>query len=262
MKRSGVQISAKKNLGQISHLCGHSLLSLLLLVVLLLPACKKSGLFQGAGMIKKVKVNVSDFREILLNDKVNLILTYDSIEQVAIEAGENLIGGISLSVRDNKLIISDDNKFKWSRNLDYSINVYVSRIHLDRITYYGAGNIKSTNTWKASKFTIDSWTGIGTIDMSLESDYTELIIRMANADIKLMGKSKVTSIYCADYGTLDLEDFESEEVSMDYRSIRNSTIYVTKLLNAEILYLGDVYYRGTPLIKSAFNSTGKLIVLP
>ena len=262
MKRSGIQISAKKNLVQISHLSRHYLLWLATLTALLLPACNKSGLFQGAGTIKKVKVDVSDFREIILNDKVNLILTYDSIEQVAVEAGENLIGDISLSVRDNKIIISDDNKFKWSRNLDYSINVYVSSTLLDRITYYGAGNITSTNTWKASKFTIDSWTGIGTINMSLESDYTELIIRMANADIKLMGKSKVTSIYCADYGTLDLKDFESEEISMDYRSVRSSTIYVTKLLNAEILYKGDVYYRGTPLIKSTFNSTGKLIVLP
>ena len=262
MKRSGIQISTEKNLVQIRHLSSHYLMSLVLLVALLLPACKKSGLFQGVGTIKKVKVEVSDFREIVLNDKVNLILTYDSIEQVAIEAGEHLIDGIVVSVRDNKLIISDDNKYKWSRNLDYTINVYVSRTHLDRISYYGAGNIKSTNTWKASKFTIDSWTGIGTIGMSLESDYTELIIRMANADIKLVGKSKVTSIYCADYGTVDLKDFESEEISMDYRSIRNSTIYVTKLLNAEILYKGDVYYKGTPVIKSTFNSTGKLIVLP
>ena len=249
-------------MGQKRHLNRHYLMPLVVLVVLLLPACKKSGLFQGAGAIKKVKVQVSDFREILLNDKVNLILTYDSVEQVEIEAGEHLMDGIDVNVSDNKLIISDNNKFKWSRNLDYTINVYVSRTHLDRIIYYGAGNIKTTNTWKVSKFSIDSWKGIGTIEMSLESDYTELIIRMANADIKLKGKSKVTSIYCADYGTLDLKDFESETISMDYRSIRNSTIYVTKLLNAEILYKGDVYYRGTPTIKSTFNSTGKLIVLP
>jgi hypothetical protein len=261
MKRSCLQIPGKIKMAQKSKSCVYYLV-IVILVTVLLPACKKSGLFQGAGTIKKVKVSVSDFSEIVLNDKVNLVLTYDSIERVEIEAGEHLISDISVSVSDNKLIINDNNKFKWSRNLDYTINVYVSRTQLDRIIYYGAGNIKSTNTWKAPKFTIDSWTGIGSIGMSLESGYTELIIRMANADIKLKGKSKVTNIYCADYGTLDLKDFESEEINMDYRSIRSSSIYVTKLLNAEILYKGDVYYRGSPTIKSTFNSTGKLIVLP
>lgn len=234
----------------------------LLFIEMLIPACKKSGLFEGAGKIKKVKVDVSDFREIELNDKINLILTYDSVESISVEAGENLLSDIILAVRDNNLIINDNNKFKWSRDLDYSINVYISRTNLDRITYYGAGNILSTNTWKSERFSIDSWTGIGTIQMSLDAGYTELIIRTANADIKLSGKSKSTSIYCADYGTLDLKEFESEEINMNYRSIRSSTIYATKILNADILYKGDVYYRGTPVIKSAFSSTGKLLALP
>ncbi|RYY18833.1 MAG: DUF2807 domain-containing protein [Chitinophagaceae bacterium] len=246
----------------ITGMRSHHLPLIMILLSTLVPACKKSGLFQGAGTTNKLKVEVSNFNEIVLNDKINLILTYDSTELVTIEAGANLLNGIILNVRDNKLIINDNNKYKWSRNLDYTINVYVSRTNLDRITYYGAGNIRTTNTWKADSFTIDSWTGIGTIAMDLECNYAGLIIRMANADIRLKGKSKQTSIYCADYGTLALQEFESGIVTMNYRSIRSSTIYVTKQLDAEILYKGDVYYRGTPVVKSILNSTGKLIFLP
>jgi hypothetical protein len=262
MKRSGLKISLKNYLGQLRPICNSPILLTVMMALLILPGCKKSGLFEGAGTVNKVKMTVGDFSEIELNDKVNLILTYDSVEQVMVEAGINLIEDISLIVRDNKLIIKDNNKLKWSRDLDYVINVYISSSHLNRLTYYGAGNVKSTNTWRTKNFTIDSWTGIGTIDLSLESEYTELIIRMANADFKLKGKSRFTSIYCADYGTVDLKDFESEEMSMDYRSIRNSTIYVTKILTAKILYKGDVFYRGVPVINSTFGSTGKLIILP
>ena len=233
-----------------------------LFMVLMLPACKKSGLFQGAGATKTVTVAVADFNEIVLNDKVNLILTHDSLESVRLEAGENLLDDISLSVIDQKLTINDNSKYRWARNLDYTINVYVNHNHLNRITYYGAGNISTTNTWKSEAFTIDSWTGIGTVDMNLESAYTVLIIRMANANFRLNGKSKLTSVYCADYGTLDLKEFESDQMTMDYRSIRNSTVYVTKQLTADVLYKGNVYYKGSPVIKSSFTNTGKLIALP
>jgi hypothetical protein len=262
MNKSAPEITFSNNAGKFCSTCNHCFLLVIAFLALALPGCKKSGLFQGAGTMSKVKMTVSDFNEIVLNDKVNLILTYDTDEQVILEAGDNLIEDISLSVRDNKLIINDNNKFKWSRDLDYVINVYVSSSHVNRLSYYGAGNVSSTNTWKANKFTIDSWTGIGTIDLSLEAENTELIVRMANADIRLKGKSRFTSIYCADYGTVDLKDFESEEISMDYRSIRNSTIYVTKLLTAKILYKGDVFYRGSPVIESTLNSSGKLVVLP
>lgn len=249
-------------IGKLYDISDYYLLLMIVITTLVLPGCKKSGLFEGAGNLSKVKVSVGSFNEIVLNDKVNLILTYDSVEQVSLEAGENLMEEIKLTVLDNKLIINDNNKLKWSRDLDYVINVYVRSSRLSRLSYYGAGDIRSTNTWKAEKFTIDSWTGIGTIDLSLESGNTELIVRMANANIRLKGKSRYTSIYCADYGTVDLEHFESEEIGMDYRSIRNSTIYVTKMLTAKILYKGDVFYRGTPAINATLNSSGKLIVLP
>src|SRR5688500_5133837 len=88
---------------------GLSLLTLAV-VVCLFSACKKSGLFEGAGTVKRISVNVADFNEIVLNDKVNLILTYDSIESVKLEAGENLLDDIGISVTDHKLTINDNTR--------------------------------------------------------------------------------------------------------------------------------------------------------
>jgi putative autotransporter adhesin-like protein len=234
----------------------------LLLLIILSPGCRKGGLFMKEGTVKRVGRSVDRFREIVLHDKVNLILTYDTVHEVSVEAGENLLAGIMLKVEDGKLTITDENKFKWSRDLDYVINVYVNRDDLQRITYYGAGNIRTTNTLKSEEFILDSWTGIGSINLQLESGYTELIIRMANADFTLLGNSRFTRIYCADHGSMNLGHFISEEIRMDYRSIRDSRIHVTNLINADILYKGNVYYKGHPQINSFYNSTGKLIPLP
>jgi hypothetical protein len=235
---------------------------ILIIAGLISPGCKKSGLFMETGETRRVSISIDDFEEIILNDKINLFLTYDTTKKLSIEAGENLIPGIGLSVRDGKLSISDNNNFQWSRNLDYTINVFVSRSYLKKITYYGAGNIKTTNTWKAEEFILDSWTGIGSADLDLETGYTELVIRKANADFTLRGSGRNTMIYCADHGSMNLEQFTSGEVVMDYRSIRDSRLNVTQHLDAKILYKGNVYYKGNPSIASFYNSTGKLIAIP
>jgi putative autotransporter adhesin-like protein len=233
-----------------------------LLLVVGISGCTKSGLFQKAGPLKKIVMQLPTFNEIVLNDKVNVILTYDSVEEVSVEAGENLLNDVGLVVSDNKLTINDNTTFKWSRDLNYTINVYIRSKSIKRISYYGAGMVTTANTWKGSSFIFDSWTGIGSVDLNLDCDYTEMIIRMGNADITLHGKSPNTNIYCADNGSMNLRNFESEEMSLVYRSIRNSEIYVTKLLTAKIQYKGNVYYKGRPEIKSSFESTGQLIALP
>jgi hypothetical protein len=235
---------------------------IVVLAGLFAAGCRKNGLFMEAGPTTRIVVTVPEFNEIVLNDKINLFLTYDSIEQVSVEAGANLIPAIAFVVRDGKLAINDNNSFKWSRDLDYTINVYVSKTYLKRISYYGAGNIKTTNTWKAEEFLLDSWTGIGSADLDLEAGYTELVIRKANADFTLRGSGRVTRIYCADHGSMNLEQFITGEVIMDYRSIRDSRIHVTTHIDAKILYKGNVHYRGKPAVTSFYNSTGKLIAIP
>lgn len=236
---------------------------MILIVVMVIPvSCKKAGLFREAGAATKMPLTLKTFDEIVLNDKINLILTYDSTEAVVVEAGKNLIDDINLTVTGNKLNIHDNNAYKWSRNLDYVINVYVSSRTLKKISYYGAGNVRMTNTWKNEEFVFDSWTGVGSADLNLDCAIAEFIIRMANADITVQGKSGFTKIYCADQGSMDLRNFDSQDIHIDYRSLRNSFVYATRFLDAIILYKGNVYYRGSPEIKSVYNSTGRLLPSP
>ncbi|RYG01735.1 MAG: hypothetical protein EOO02_12120, partial [Chitinophagaceae bacterium] len=211
------------------------LLTAVLLFVL--QGCNKKGLFIS-GERKTELRTFESFSEIELYDKISLVLIQDSIHGISVEAGANLIADVETKISNGRLEIRDNSKFKWTRDLDYSITVYVHTDLLKRITYHGAGNISSTNILLADKFTMDSFNGIGNIDLALECREAELIIRMANADFRLRGKSDYTVMYCADYGSMNLSAFESKDLHMDYRSIRDSKINVTGLLSGSIHYNG------------------------
>jgi YD repeat-containing protein len=235
----------------------------LFLWLTLSTSCRKAGFIMKPGHTVSATVPLADFNEIELHDRVDLVLTYDTIENYTrVEAGENIIPEIETVVTGNRLIIRDHSKFRWTRNLDYRVTVYVNKSNIRKLEYHGAGNITSTNMLKAREFIIDSWTGVGSFRLQLEADYTEVLIRKANADVTLTGSSDYTHIYCADHGSFNLLQFPSSEINMDYRSIRDSHLYVTNLITARMLYKGNVYMKGKPEIRPFYNSTGMLIPIP
>ncbi|MET0299224.1 MAG: DUF2807 domain-containing protein, partial [Flavitalea sp.] len=112
------------------------------------------------------------------------------------------------------------------------------------------------------KFSLDSFNGIGSADLSLECNYAELFIRMANADFTLRGKARYTLMYCADYGSMNLSGFQSQDLNVDYRSIRDSRINVTGSLSGKINYKGSIYFTGNPNSTVTMESSGQLIHMP
>ncbi len=241
----------------------HTALMWMLLFFVMLSSCRKAGVFMKAGDIVSAVVVLPDFNEIELHDRIDLVLTYDTLQSmVRIEAGTNVISDIETVVNGNRLVIRDQSKFRWMRDLDYRVTVYINKDNFRKLEYHGAGNITSANMLKAREFIIDSWTGVGSFNIQLESGYTELTIRKANADINLSGSSDYTRIYCADHGSFNLLKFPSSEIHMDYRSIRDSYLNVTNVITARMLYKGNVYFKGQPEIRPFYNSSGLLIPLP
>jgi Putative auto-transporter adhesin, head GIN domain len=206
---------------------------------------------------------VPGFKNIILYDKVNLVLTQDSVQKIIVATDKNLLPGIRTDVNDSTLTIQNNNGCNWLRNPGYEINVYISSSLLQYITYYGAGNINSTNTLRADQFTVDSWSGTGSINLSVISNQLQANVRNANATITLSGQSTNTTVYCADAGSVNLVDLESVNVSIDQKSVRDCFVNVSGLLNADIVYRGNLYYKGNPVtIDSLITSSGRLIRLP
>jgi len=243
---------------QVSHF-----ILLVVCIAFFTSGCGKEGCLKNAGAVKSTVRELDLFREIKLYDKIDVVLTQDSVQMVRVETGDNMLPNIETTVIDSVLTVRDNSSCKWVRNLDEKITVYISTSKLRQIIYHGAGNITSTNTFKADEFTIDSPEGLGAINLKLDCRQTNILIRMNAADIILQGKSARTSVYCAVSGSVNLRDFVSDYVTIDHRSVRDSWVNVVTTLDARILYKGNLYYKGNPpWIDSVYNSSGRMFRLP
>lgn len=235
---------------------------LMLCTVVTHCSCSRSGcLFAGAGNHVQTRI-IGPFHEIVLYDKINLILTQDSVQQISVEGDRNLLAGISTNVADDILTIKNDNHCNFLGSPDYQVNVFISTNQLQKITYYGAGNVSSTGSLQVPEFTVDSWYGTGTIGLNLNADHLNAYIRNNNAEIVLSGHCSSATFYCADIGSINALGLIADTVNLNQRSIRDIFVNVNRSLNAQVVYKGNVYYKGDPSsIDSLISNSGQLIHL-
>ncbi|HLZ16090.1 MAG TPA: DUF2807 domain-containing protein [Cyclobacteriaceae bacterium] len=231
--------------------------------MLLLISCSGDSCPLKAGSVSSQTRDLPPFNTIILHDKVNLVLTEDSGQQVRVSAGSNLLAGIQTSVDAQTLTIQDNNKCSLLRDPSEAANIYISSGSLRQITYYGAGSVTSTNTLHSPVFTVDCWMGSGTISLSLQAGLVNALVRNENANVVLSGTADSAYVYCGEAGSVNLLQLPTSRVAIDSKSIRDITVNVTDTLHANIVYKGNVYYKGSPAIIDALvTSSGKLIHLP
>lgn len=213
-----------------------------------LISCSKDGgtcLSNTGPIITQVRP-ISDFDSINVNEYVNLILTQDTLIRVSVEAGQNIINGISTEVIDRTLLIHNYNVCNWLRSYNKSINVYVSVKNLAKVTYNSSGNITTTNALESNNLWIDAWGGCGTIDLELNIYQGTFIQHMGTADFILHGVCKISSIYAGDFGFFNCKDLETGYMYIKNYGSNDCYIKVTKYLDATIGSIGSIYYRGNP----------------
>ncbi len=223
-------------------------------------SCNKDGCNLTSGSLANESRKVFPFNEIILFDKINLILKEDPVQTITIEANKNLLAGIKTDVSNAVLTIKNGNACTLLASPGQQVNVYISIPQLQQITDYGAGDVNSVNTFHASEFTVDSWYGTGTVKLDIITNQLNTYIRNNNAQIILSGQSISTNIYCAAEGYINLFQLTSVNLYLNQRSVRDMDINVTGSLNADIVYKGNVFYKGNPAkIDSLITSSGRLI---
>jgi hypothetical protein len=225
-------------------------------------SCKKSGTncFTNTGDIITESRPVSDFDTIIARENADIILTQDSINSIEVEAGRNIINGITTVIENRQLMIGNTNICNWVRSYDKPLNVHVHVKNLRKIYYLSAGNITSTNFLTPDSFMLDVWGGCGSIILSLNVNTGYIYEHLGTADITIKGRIIYNSVVAGDFGPLDLR-----EVSTDFTYVTNSGtndcfINSSKFLDATILSIGNIYYTGDPdTVRAHISGTGRLI---
>jgi hypothetical protein len=228
-------------------------------------ACEKEhclDCFKGTGEIITEERTLENFNTINLSDRMNLYIQQDTVDKVIVEAGEKLISSVITEVDDGVLTIRDDNKCNWVRSYKKEINVYLHCSNLFMINYYGAGNVKSTNTIVSDSLALNFWDGSGVITLNVNCMMVKVALHTGPGDAEISGNTQYAAYYTRGNGQIRCSDLKSVNSDIDSKGTNDCYINCTGHLFARIGYIGNVYYSGSPtIIESEITERGQLIPL-
>jgi hypothetical protein len=234
-------------------------------LLLTLAACEKDeGICGGStGKIITQDRVALPFHYVEVYDNINLILTQDtSFNGIKVEAGENLIDGITTEIQKGKLVIRNKNTCNWLRSFEVPVNVYLTFTKLDTLIFSAAANINCTNEWTNEIIYFDVMEGSGQINLKLNVFKSYIMIRYGTTTVNITGFSQVTFISSQGYGPLHAEDLYSKFTYVYTFSPNDVFVNAIVELAVEIKNIGNVYYRGDPeSIITIISGKGKLIQL-
>jgi hypothetical protein len=239
------------------------IISLFAVMTLLLVQCgKDEGICVGktGKTITQMRTTLP-YNSVEVYDNINLILTHDtSLTAIYVEAGENLIDGITTKIDSGKLVLRNHNSCNWLRSFEVPVNVYLTYTKLDSIIFQAAGNITCTNEWTNDTIYLDVVEGGGQINLNLNVFKSFITVRYGTVAINITGFSQVTYISSQGYGPLHAEDLYSKFTYVYTFSPNDVFVKATVELGVEIRNIGNVYYTGNPgNIYTNISGKGKLI---
>jgi hypothetical protein len=239
--------------------------SVLFVSILILAGCGKD---DGVCVSSTGKTITQDrgsepFTTLSVYDNINLILTQDpSVNRVVVEAGENLIDGITSRIDSGKLVLRNENSCNWLRSFKVPVNVYLTFTKLDTLSFQAAGNITCTNDWTNNSVYVEVIEGSGQLDLKLQTYRSFFFVPGGTTLITATGTSDVTTIISSSFGPVHAENLVSKFTYISTYSPNDVFVSSSIDLQVEIGNIGNVYYRGDPAnIQTELLSEGKLIRL-
>lgn len=226
-------------------------------------SCKKdhrTDCFKSTGDLAEEHRTLQPVNRLHISDNIEVIVHPGSSYHLKVRAGQNLLNGIITEQTGNTLYIRNENRCNWVRKFGTTqlVEVYVDT--LEKIEYYGSGDLHFADTLRMYEFTFDSWNGSGTLNFLLNTEKSHFNNNLGRPDIHVSGKSNVSFVYMNDVGAYFGAALKSDLCYIRNRSTGHCYIRVEKELEAELEYSGNIYYSGQPYrIEQRISSTGELI---
>ena len=243
------------------------LISILFLIVTLSCNNEDAGdCFQTAGEIIQQEIEVGTFTKILVNKKIELLITQGPQQKVVVETGENLLNDISAEVVDNQLVLTNHNTCNFLR--DYGITkIHITSPNLTEVRNASELNVTSIGTLSYPNLYLRS-TGekskfLSVGDWHLNIDNEVLTIWCNGiANFYMEGRTKTLNMDFTDGDSrFEGQNFKAEKVTVSHVSSNDLLIYPIESLKASIHSTGDlILYHEPPIIDVDEQSVGKLII--
>lgn len=230
------------------------------LMCMILAGCseeKRWDCFQRMGDPVTETRQPGTFREIYLENRIEVTLVQDNSFSVIVEAGEHIIDKVFTEVEGNVLRIYEKNKCDFLRTYKRGIKVTVHVPSLVRITHEGTGTIQSSGTFTLDTLDIITQSA-GDVYMNINANKV-LTHMIGTGDIYLSGSSQDHACYATGNGFLEADALQTGYTWLYWNCTGNAHVRANGLLIAKLHWTGDVYFTGGPTVLSEVLGSGKLL---
>lgn len=241
----------------------------IILLIFILLGCDTDGwdCIKTAGDRIEEEVVVTPFSEIEVFHRVQLFIQQGSEQKVVLETGENLRNDISITVKDNKLILKNEASCNLFR--DYEITkVYVTTPQLSVIRNSSGSTVKSIGALHFPELTLRSEDTSSDDVTHTNGDY-ELQLHVENLSIVANGYANYfisgtattanVGLFSGD-GRFEGANFVVQDFTFFHRSSNKMIVNPQQSLTGEIRSTGDVIsVHQPPIVDVETYYTGTLI---
>lgn len=216
-----------------------------------LSACKKSEnrrCVKTAGEDTELVHEVDSFSKLDIGPNIKVVLVQDTVEQVIVRGGKNLVNFIQLDVTDGKLTIVNDNKCNFLRSYKHVVEVEIHLINVINVLFKGTKELSCQNQLNLPylTFVIEEGAGQCNLNLNCYSLYLGSGFGWGNYDVE--GQTNYLKIDLRDNGFGDLYDLQIQDSAavISSSSERMKINLDGTAARVETSSYGDIWYIGTP----------------
>lgn len=223
----------------------------IILFLLVMLSCKKAEdrrCLKGAGEETTITVALDDFHEIFIGPNINVVLVQDSLNELHIFGGENLVNFISSDVEEGLLDLRNENKCNFLRSYKREITVEVHFTTLSQINFEGTKPLRCEKTITGNNLAVFVRDGAGLVDLDVAYNNISYTITNGWGNFDLSGTTGTLKMNIRSNGFGSTYNLD---VSQQLDVVSN-TAGLLKLntegadCRVQLQSVGDIWYIGTP----------------
>ena len=225
-----------------------------MIVVCFLAGCNKEDawdIVKTRGAAKTEVRELPHFKQLRIANGVNVVLRHGASNSATLEGWTNLLPKVKLTVDATGVLhIRDENRCNMVRDVSNKTTVYLS--YTDEISFIGFngdGLLMSDGKLESSSLSILSENASGSIHLTLEAGSLSIGINNKNtADMTFTGSCYSVGITNWGIAPIDMRNLQVQYADITHRGTADLHVFVEQQLNAVLYGIGNIYYKGNPVL--------------
>jgi len=222
-------------------------------------SCSK-GCLKAAGEIDSNYTEFSKFEYIEIHNIFNVYIKQDTFYSLKIKTNSTLLQNVKVEQNDSTLIISDENTCYFARDYDLHIDLFITAPDLKQLTLCNASTFYSIDTLKYNRFIYKALDKLAFADFNIIcSDHLFIELWSVSGKIDVAGKCTFLTILNHGNSYIYGFDLKSDYAEIEQRSTGDIEIFVKNKLKGGVYDIGNILYKGNPILDTITSGRGTII---